>query len=54
MNHVEEWDYDEGYVRKAGALRESKLSNEDAERGVKLTEDYLGLSKKEDILQNYC
>ena len=45
MNPVEEWGYDEGYVRTAGALREFKVSNEDAERGVKLVADNLGLSK---------
>ena len=53
MNHVMEWDYDEGYVRTARVLKEFKVSNEAAEWSVKLVADYLGLSKKEDPLQNY-
>ena len=33
------------------SIQEFKVSSEDAERGVKLVADYLGLSMKEDPLQ---
>ena len=42
-----------GIIMRSMSEQEFKVSNEDAEWCVKLLADYLGLSMKEDPLQNY-
>ena len=50
---VNKWKEDTGYRAGAAILKEFKVTNDGAERAVKLVAEFLGLSKKEEVLQNY-
>ena len=48
-----EWSSDENWKRGEAIVRNMKVTNESAERGVKLASDYLKLAKNENNFQNY-
>ena len=50
---VEEWKDDPSYQQGATILNSFMVTNEGAERAVKLVADFLGLSKSEDNFQSY-
>ena len=49
----QQWASNEEYMKAGKVLRHFKVTNEDAERSVKLCADFLGASKKEELFQNY-
>ena len=49
----EHWHMDNDYNEAMAYFKVMKVTNESAERSVKLCSDFLGLSKKEDVFQNY-
>ena len=50
---VEDWKDDPSYQQGATILNSFMLTNEGAERAVKLVAGFLGLSKSEDKFQSY-
>ena len=49
----EGWQTSQQYVDAQEVLKNFRVTNESAERGVKLLADYLGRAKKENIFQSY-
>lgn len=49
----QEWSQNVAYQKASEVFRYFKVTNEDAERSVKLCADFLGVAKKEEYLQNY-
>ena len=49
----DEWELNRGYEEASAQIAHFKVTNEDAERSVKLCADFLGVSKKEETFQNY-
>ena len=49
----EDWPENVEYKNATGVLRHLKVTNEGAERSVKLVADFLHLTKIEPTLQNY-
>ena len=50
---VKEWEENEQYNAAKKTLCHLKVTNESAERSVKLCADFLGLAQKEDLFQDY-
>lgn len=47
------WSSRSEYAKASGFLKHLRVTNEAAERGVKLVSDFLGLAKTEGVLQDY-
>jgi hypothetical protein len=48
-----DWPENAEYMKTAAVLAHFKVTNEDAERSVKLCADFLGTAKNEDLFQKY-
>ncbi len=50
---IEDWLQNGDYKEAASFFKHMKVTNDSAERSVKLCADFLGLAKKEELFQNY-
>ena len=50
---IKDWHQNCDYKKATAFLRHMKVTNESAERSVKLCADFLGLAKKEELFQHY-
>ena len=50
---IKDWQQHGDYKEAAAFFKHMKVTNESAERSVKLCADFLGLAKKEELFQHY-
>ena len=49
---AEVWNKEESYIKAADKVRKINVINDSAERGVKLSQDFLNIAKGEEHYQN--